>query len=80
MSMTIERDRLSPCKDCRERETGCHSTCSLFIEWKEHHEKVIEAIRADKGKTFDANSFLAIQRRKYKKSIDRIPKKGGYRG
>ena len=23
----------SPCKDCTERQVGCHSTCEKYLEW-----------------------------------------------
>ena len=23
----------SPCKDCKERHVGCHSTCEKYLEW-----------------------------------------------
>ena len=23
----------SPCKDCKERQVGCHSTCEKYLEW-----------------------------------------------
>lgn len=23
----------SPCKDCKERQVGCHSTCEKYLVW-----------------------------------------------
>ena len=27
----------APCKDCQEREVGCHSSCQRFLGWQEKH-------------------------------------------
>lgn len=75
-----KRDSVSPCKDCLDRYLGCHSDCEKYITWKDVHEKALDAIRADKDKTVDADAFLVNQHRKYKKSIFRVSKKGGYKG
>lgn len=77
---TIKRDKPSPCKGCPDKKVGCHRSCYKFIKWEVHHQECMEAIRADKNKDKDANGFLTMQHRKYKKVLDRIPKKGGYRG
>lgn len=29
--------RDNPCKDCADREVGCHSTCQSYKEWKESY-------------------------------------------
>lgn len=28
------------CKDCPDREVGCHSTCEKYKKWKEEHDRV----------------------------------------
>lgn len=33
------------CKDCQDRHTGCHSTCTDYIEWKKARDEELEAIR-----------------------------------
>lgn len=30
---------LSPCKDCRNRVLGCHSSCEAYTEFRATHEK-----------------------------------------
>jgi hypothetical protein len=34
-----------PCKDCTEREVGCHSKCQRFIEWKKREDLLKEEKR-----------------------------------
>lgn len=29
-----------PCKECTDREIGCHSKCSKYADWKTEHEKI----------------------------------------
>ena len=35
----------SPCFNCAVRSSGCHSTCNIYISWKEQKEKENEQIR-----------------------------------
>lgn len=35
----------SPCFNCTTRATDCHSTCNLYISWKEQKEKENDQIR-----------------------------------
>lgn len=35
----------SPCFNCATRLPGCHSTCNLYISWKEQKEKENNQIR-----------------------------------
>lgn len=29
-----------PCgKDCKDRQVGCHCTCTKYIEWKQQYEE-----------------------------------------
>lgn len=74
------REPKSPCKDCSDRQIGCHSECEKYISWRAEHEKVSETIRADKMRVHDADAFLTDQHRKYKQAIHRVSKKGGYKG
>lgn len=34
-----------PCKDCTEREVGCHSKCKKYIEWKKREDLLKEEKR-----------------------------------
>lgn len=35
----------APCKDCVNRQLGCHATCQLYIKWKELHEWEVKQMR-----------------------------------
>ncbi|MBR2869810.1 MAG: hypothetical protein IKB98_00300 [Clostridia bacterium] len=43
-----------PCKECNKRQVGCHSTCTLYTEWKQ------SGVEIDKGNYFNKR----IKRRK----------------
>lgn len=36
-----------PCKDCGKRQSGCHSHCGKYAEWKKGVEDANERRRAD---------------------------------
>ena len=78
--MGVARKPQSPCRDCSDRQVGCHSDCEKYILWKTDHDKVSEAIRADKRRVYDADAFLTGQHQKYKQAMHRVSKKGGYKG
>lgn len=35
----------APCKDCPDRKVGCHSECKKYIEWKQIHDREVEAVK-----------------------------------
>lgn len=35
----------APCKDCKERELGCHSKCEKYLAFKLERDKEQEQIR-----------------------------------
>lgn len=32
----------APCKDCKDRETGCHGKCARYKQWKNEHARELE--------------------------------------
>lgn len=44
----------APCKDCPDREVGCHSKCSRYLNWKEQNE----ATKRAKALEREANSYM----------------------
>jgi hypothetical protein len=34
---------VSPCKDCQDRNPGCHDKCKMYAEWKERLNKLNRA-------------------------------------
>lgn len=41
--------KTSPCKDCKNRHIGCHSTCDNYRGWKAEHELSKEKERQEKN-------------------------------
>lgn len=59
----------SPCKDCKNREIGCHSTCEKYIKYSKLNAKDYEERRREQDyKSFVYDSIE--RRRKYKHPID----------
>ena len=56
-----------PCKGCKDRPLGCHSTCEVYKDWK----KPIEARAAERESRKITDDFLNAGHyrgwRKYKK-------------
>lgn len=57
------------CKDCTDRQIGCHSTCEKYIQSKEEHEEKRAFLREQKQKQTSYISYVAEvkQRMKAKK-------------
>lgn len=60
----------NPCKDCDERQVGCHSTCTKgYIEWSARR-KVLKAEDAKKHKRrrwIPNYQYFSAEKRFYKK-------------
>ena len=55
----------SPCFNCAARSPDCHSTCNLYISWKEQKQKENDQIRKQRY-----NEYLVSReayREEYKK-------------
>lgn len=37
----------TPCKKCKKRFIGCHSTCQKYIEWNAKNEKLRKKFKED---------------------------------
>ena len=61
------RDSGAPCRDCDEREVGCHSHCMAYKVWKAGHileaQKVAEK-RAEQAAGVTTRGYKQIRRRK----------------
>lgn len=45
--------KIAPCKDCEDRELGCHSKCEKYIEYKKCSDlKKEEIIKESRIKSF----------------------------
>lgn len=47
----------APCKDCKDRNVGCHSTCQKYIEFQRINEQEREAIRRTAGYVIPKGSW-----------------------
>ena len=41
---------IAPCKDCKDRELGCHGKCERYQSWANDRERVRETERKEKEK------------------------------
>ena len=54
----------APCKNCPEREIGCHRMCDRYIRYAKQREKIRENRKQDQ--LADPTVFLAESARKVK--------------
>ena len=45
---------LAPCKDCKERKVGCHSTCEAYKEFQRQNDDT----KANRSKESEANAYV----------------------
>lgn len=55
-----------PCKNCEDREVGCHSKCEAYMEWAKEHEELREKNRTERVIDF---TLRKLRRKRWK--IDR---------
>lgn len=56
--------RVTVCKDCPDREIGCHANCERYAEDKRALREHIETVREAKNKD---KEYLDYKRKKYKR-------------
>ena len=54
--------KISPCKDCPDRKTGCHSKCQKYIEYD-------SANKARRGKRMQALDSIYVTREAIYKAV-----------
>lgn len=60
---------VAPCKDCTERQMGCHSTCpkyKQYQEWNEERKAIVAANKAPILSEYDF-SFNPGKRHRYRR-------------
>ena len=65
---------IPPCKDCPDRQIGCHSTCEKYIEFKKENDKLRKERFIQNQITqyaIEANDrrYNRIRKCKYKKEV-----------
>ena len=60
------RAKIGVCKDCADREIGCHGTCEKYITAKKGWDEERSKIYAERSKTieYDTFRFDAVCKRK----------------
>lgn len=52
-----------PCKDCEDREIGCHGKCEAYMEWAKEHEALRENDRTERVIDF---TLRKLRRKRWK--------------
>lgn len=47
----------APCKDCEDRQIGCHSICEKYIQYKRIRDEERQKIQAAKGYVIPKGSW-----------------------
>lgn len=48
-----------PCKDCEEREPGCHDHCIAYKMWVSEYHKAEQKLKEDKIRALDVERRIA---------------------
>lgn len=51
--------KISPCKDCGEREAGCHAHCQPYIQWAEEKKENPPPDTGNSGRDLHAKRDIA---------------------
>jgi hypothetical protein len=61
------KPKIGVCKDCADREIGCHATCERYItakkEWDEERHRV--SVERSKIAEYDAFRFDTVTKRRF---------------
>ena len=63
----------NPCRECTERQVGCHAVCERYLNWEQAHKAEKERIR--KLKEVDYSAYIIGSRNRLK---EKIKKRGGH--
>ena len=44
---------VSPCKNCEERDIGCHGYCIAYRKWKAEHDHITLLMHEDRHRLFE---------------------------
>lgn len=67
--LPVPTKKTAPCKDCEERDVGCHATCAKYSAWQKKHIAELAEIRKIKtvqGQLDDSVREKAYRTRKRK--------------
>lgn len=61
----------APCKNCKDRQIGCHAKCSKYIGWRSEYQQRKNAINDHARKIADVESYEVSQKHKVKRTKGR---------
>lgn len=70
-SRTDPRIGPAPCKDCAQREPGCHTRCTNYIEWSERNRRIKEDDYQKRTEYARVTGYLVEASRKRRKEYHR---------
>ena len=69
INMSNHRISNPPCKDCADREVGCHSTCKAYIEWVKYEKTKYEIVNSRRSADYIATDYSITGVEKRKKGL-----------
>jgi len=50
--------KIAPCKNCPDREPGCHSECERYAEWRKEHDKGKAKEKKNRAVVYEMDNYL----------------------
>ena len=60
----LRQSRVTCCKDCKERNIGCHGACERYLAQKELHKEAVKAERRSDFSRFNGRVWADYLRKK----------------
>lgn len=57
----------NPCKDCEDREVGCHGRCEMYQAYRSELDQVKQVIRTQKETEAVTDGYVVEMRRKLRR-------------
>lgn len=77
LKMSNHHSTIPPCKDCSDREIGCHSYCKAYGEWAKEHSSKREDMFHQRTADMIANDYSLRCIEKRKKGIRKWRRRNG---
>lgn len=56
-----------PCRDCADRQAGCHSSCNAYMEWQAKNKEYVKAVMEKRMQEYIMRDYEAKKHRNLKK-------------
>jgi hypothetical protein len=56
-----------PCRNCADRQAGCHSSCAKYTKWKSEYTKYSKAVKENRMQEYIMRDYEAKKHRNLKK-------------